>query len=59
MQIPLLFLNQTAGRLNQIVSLDQRITLTLFKRQRKLKILIRCAGSAVDMLQQIAEVILI
>ena len=57
--IPLLFLNQTAGRLDKIVPLYQRITLTLFERQRKLEILIRCAGSAVDMLQQIAEVVLI
>ena len=57
--IPLLFLNQTAGRLDKIVPLNQRITLTLFERQRKLKILIRCAGSAVDMLQQIAKVVLI
>ena len=57
--IPLLFLNQTAGRLDKIVPLYQRITLTLFERQRKLKILIRCAGSAIDMLQQIAEVVLI
>ena len=56
-QIPLFFLNQTAGRLNQIVSLYQRITLALFQRQRKLEILIRCAGSAIDMLQQIAEVV--
>ena len=58
-QIPLFFLNQTAGRLDKIVPLNQRITLTLFERQRKLKIFIGRAGPAVDMLQQIAEIILI
>ena len=59
MQIPLFFFNQAMSRLDKIVLFDQRIALTLFERQRKLEILIRCAGSAIDMLQQIAKVVFI
>ena len=59
MQIPLFFFNQTTGRLDKIILFNQCIMLALFEWQCKLKILIRRAGPAVDMFQQITEVVLI
>ena len=58
-QVSLAFLYQTAGRTDKVVLLDKRCLFQLLLWKRILVVLIRHAVPAVDMLDKIAEVVLV
>ena len=58
-QVSLAFLYQTAGRTDKVVLLDERCLFQLLLWKRILVVLIRHAVPAVDMLDKIAEVVLV
>ena len=58
-QVSLAFLYQTAGRTDKVVLLDKRCLFQLLLWKRILIVLIRHAVPAVDMLDKIAEVVLV
>ena len=58
-QVSLAFLYQTAGRTDKVVLLDKRCLFQLLLWKRILIVLIRHTVPAVDMLDKIAEVVLV